>query len=104
MAAAELRETVLGIFNKLLDISHDTQIELDHVHRIPTFRNSAQKTPRDVLCRVHFYKAKEEMMRAAWRKNPVEFNKQEIQVYSDLCRQNKDRRRLLRPLFEPHAV
>lgn len=58
VAASDLREIVLGIFNKILDNPPDTQIELDRVHRIPIARNPAQTTPRDVLCRVHFYKTK----------------------------------------------
>lgn len=100
VAVTELRQTATDIFNKLLDNPPETQIELDRVHRIPTYRNPAQRNPRDVLCRIHFYKIKEEIMRATWRKNPVEIDKQEVQVFSDLCRQTKERRWMLKPLLD----
>lgn len=103
-AASVLRDTVT-VINKLLENPPDTLIELDRVHRVPTARNPAQAAPHDVLCRVHFFRIKEDILRAAWQKGPLDFDREEIQVYPDLCRQTKNRRRLLRPLWDHlHSV
>lgn len=70
------------------------------MHRIPTVRNPKQVKPRDILCRVHIFRIKDEIMRIAWQKGSIKFKEDEIQVFPDLCRQTKDRRRMLRPLLD----
>lgn len=66
VAASELRITVMNMLNKLLGNPLDMQIELDRVHRVPAMRYHAQISPRDIICRVHFFRVKEDIMRAAW--------------------------------------
>lgn len=96
----DLRKTAINIFNKYLGNPPDTHIELDRVHRSPVGFIPEQGSPRDVLCRVHFYKIKEDIMRAVWQKGVLEFAGQEVQVFPDLCRLTKIRRRLMRPLLD----
>lgn len=97
--APELRNTVTEIFNKYLGKTTDTQIELDRVHRSPAGPMLESGPPREVLCRVHFFGVKEEIMRAAWQKGVLEHAGQGVQVFPDLSWQTKRRRRLLRPLL-----
>lgn len=96
----DLRKTAIDIFNKYLENPSDTHIELDRVHRSPVGLISEQGSPRDVLCRVHFYRVKEDIMRAVWQKGALEYAGQEVQVFPDLSWQTKIRRRLLRPLLD----
>lgn len=100
VAGSGLRDSVTVIFNQLLENPPDTLIELDRVHMVPTARNPDQSTPRDVLCRVHFFRIREDIIRAAWQKGPLDFEEVEIQVYPNLCRQTKNRRHLLKPLLD----
>ncbi|PIO09790.1 hypothetical protein AB205_0057590 [Aquarana catesbeiana] len=96
----DLRKTAIDIFNKYLESPSDNHIELDRVHRSPVGLISDQGPPRDVLCRVHFYRVKEDIMRAVWQKGALEYAGQEVQVFPDLSWQTKIRRRLLRPLLD----
>lgn len=95
-----LRDTVMAILNQVLKNPPNTPIELDRVHKVPTTRNPAQTNPRDVLCRVHFFRIKENILRAAWQEGTVKYEGAEIQIYPDLCRQTKIRRRILKPLLD----
>lgn len=85
--ASELRETVMTMLNKILENPLDTHIELDRVHRVPTMRYHAQITPRDIVCRVHFFRVKEDIIRAAWqnKNKTLESKQEEIHIFSDLC-------------------
>lgn len=96
----ELRKTVTDVFNKYLGKTADNHIELDRVHRSPAGPMPEIGPPRDVLCRVHFFRVKEDIMRAAWQKGVLEVAGQGVQVFPDLSRQTKKRRRLLRPLLD----
>ena len=100
VTTADLRGRVSDIFNELLGKSPDDQIELDRVHRIPTGPYPTKEPPRDVLCRVHFFRIKEAIMRAAWLKGPMEINKDIIQMFPDLSQQTRARRRKLKPLLD----
>lgn len=100
----DLRKTVTDIFNKYLGKSSETHIELDRVHRSPVGLTAEKGPPRDVLCRVHFFGVKEDIMRAAWQKGALEYAGQKVQVFPDLSWQTKRRRRLLRPLLDQIRV
>ena len=47
-----LWEAVMIILNQILNNPADTLIELDRVHKVPTFRHPTQLGPRDIVCRV----------------------------------------------------
>lgn len=48
-------------FNMLLDLSR-IELTIDCIHRIPKPRHLEEAVPRDVLLRIHFYQAKEQML------------------------------------------
>lgn len=91
-------------------------MELDNVHRIPGPRAPlpAQRAsadpdlPRDVLCRVHFFTIKEEILHLAWKKGMIDFDEAPIRIFPDISRQTHVMRGLLRPLLEvklkPHTA
>nr|AWH61093.1 L1 transposable element [Pyxicephalus adspersus] len=100
MANADLHATVTTIFNMILDRPLDTPIEIDRVHRVRSVRDRSSNLPNDVLCRVHYYTVKEEIMRKAWRLGPVDFDGASVQLLPDVPAQTLHMRRVLCPLLE----
>lgn len=104
----DLRSTVTAILNQVLGKPPTADLELDRVHRIPGPRPppSAQRSspeldfPRDVLCRVHFFTIKEDILRLAWEKGPIDFDGAPIRIFPDISRQTRTMRGLMRPLLE----
>ncbi|PIO28748.1 hypothetical protein AB205_0221580 [Aquarana catesbeiana] len=105
---SDLRATVVAILNQVLGKPPAAELELDRVHRIPGPRippaasqdPDATDLPRDVLCRVHFFTIKEEIMRLAWERGPIDFDGALIRIYPDISRQTRAMRGLMRPLLE----
>lgn len=62
-----LSATVSAILNKVVKRSSDEPIELDMVHKVAGPRNPSATHPRDVLCRVHYYRIKEDILQKAWQ-------------------------------------
>lgn len=84
-ARGNVRATVTAIFNLLLDKSPSEELELDQCteYRDPLGDASL---PRDVIARVHFYTIKEEILRGAWARGPVDFDGVSIHLSPDLSR------------------
>lgn len=78
--------TVKKIFNFLLEKPETSNIELDRVHQALGPRNIDSTKPRDMICRVHFYREKEEIMRKAREKGQVNLNGTSVYLLHDLCR------------------
>lgn len=83
----DLRKTVTEIFNQIMEKPLENLIELDRVHRVPTTSNIDHAKPHDVFCRVHFFRTREDIIRATWQKGPAVNNGAKIQIYPDLCPQ-----------------
>lgn len=104
----DLRTTVIALLNQVLGKPPASEMELDRVHRIPGPRVTPSATrdpaatdpPRDVLCRVHFFTIKEEILRLAWEKGPIDFDGALIRIFPDVSRQTRAMRGLMRPLLE----
>lgn len=99
-APVDLHATVRDVFNMYLGRPPDAVLELDRAHRSLGPRPPDQQKPRDVICRVHKYLLKEEIMRLAWRKGPLDFDGATIQLLPDVSRHTLWMRRLLRPLLD----
>lgn len=97
-SAQDLRATVVGIFNTLMNKPVSEHVELDRVHRTPGYRNPNMTRPRDVLCRVHYYTVKEEIMTKAQTVGTLDFDGAQISFFPDLSRCTLAKRRALRPL------
>lgn len=95
----DLRATVTAIFNRL-DKPPTAELELDWVHRVQGPIGEDALSPRDVLARVHFYTVKEEIMRQAWVKGPVDFDGAAVHLFPDLLRFTLRMRGMLRPLLD----
>ena len=87
-----------AIFNQLLQRPKDDPIELDRVHRTSGPQTQDPSFIRDTLCRIHFYKIKESIMRAASSQDTILFNNTPVMLLPDLSRQTLMMRKALKPL------
>ncbi|KAM9330759.1 uncharacterized protein PAF06_017819 [Gastrophryne carolinensis] len=55
--------------------------------------------PWDVICRLHYYSVKEEILRKAWERDRICFDGATIQIFPDVSRRSLHMRGLLRPLL-----
>lgn len=95
-----LRTTIVAILNQILGKPPTDHIELDRVHRVPAVSDPLSDRIRDVLCRVHFFTIKDEIVRAAWRQGAIDYEGAKIIIFPDLCRSTLARRGQLKPLLE----
>lgn len=96
----DLDLTLQKIFASLMDSSPSNSIELDRAHRALGPRPSENDRPRDVICRVHYFKQKDQIMSAARSKGPVSLDGYQVNLLPDLSRRTLQLRRALKPLLE----
>lgn len=63
-SGTDLRPTAISILNQVLGREASSSIELDRVHRVGGPGGDRGGCPRDVLCRVHYYTLKEELLQS----------------------------------------
>lgn len=96
---ADLRSTVVNIFNSILRQEQPREIMIDRVYRSlgPPAIDPAR--PRDIICRVHYYTLKEEILRKAWENGQTEWEGSQIQIFPDVSKRTLQMRRSLKPLL-----
>lgn len=97
---ADLKMTVTALFNECLERPTDTPIAIDRVHRTLGPRNTAEDRPRDVLCCLHNYTIKEDILQRAWRRGQIDFDGAQISLLPDVSRRTLQMRRCMKPLLE----
>lgn len=97
--AENLQDTVTAIFQRVL-ASPQSTIELDRVHRALGPRSSDPNRPRDVVCRIHKYALKEQIIRKAWEYGEIDFDGAAIKILPDLSQATLQRRVRLRVLLD----
>ncbi|KAM9315500.1 uncharacterized protein PAF06_006460 [Gastrophryne carolinensis] len=65
-----IKEIVTTLFNDVLDRDLSTPIELDRAQRALGPRSTDPAFPTDIVCRVHLFTLKEEVLRKAWKRAP----------------------------------
>lgn len=93
------RETVREIVRTVLE-DPEIAIELDRVHRALGPRSEDPNRPRDVVCRLHRYTQKENILRRAWEHGDVEVRGTQTKILPDLSRATLRCRAFLRPLLD----
>lgn len=96
----QLAPTITSILNQYVGRDPTADILLERVHRTAGPISPSQDRPRDILCRVHYYHLKEEILRKAWSKGPLDFDRGNIKIFTDVSRRTLTMRRLLGPLLE----
>ncbi|XP_041429830.1 uncharacterized protein LOC121397285 [Xenopus laevis] len=82
----DLHPSIQDIFNNLLGRPNGTHLEMDCVHRETRPFNPDAKYPRDVICRIHFYAEKEQIMRKANERREIDFDGAKLKIFSDLSK------------------
>lgn len=91
---------VTSIFNRYLDRPRDTDITIDRVHRTLGPHPNMPDRPRDVLCCLHSFHLKGEILRQAWRVGVLEFDGTAIHLLPDISRKTLIFRGALKPLLD----
>lgn len=97
---ADLKATVSAIFNTLLEHPPDTCIAIDRVHRTLGPRKDSEDRPRDVLCCIHSYSIKEDILQRAWSRDPIEFDGAQIFLLPDVSQRTLQMHCCMKPLLE----
>lgn len=95
-----MQDTISAIFQQLLGPETPTSMEFDRVHHAQGLRPQDPNRPRDVICRLHRYTQKEQILRAAWANDRIDFDGAELSIYLDVSRATLKRRAILKPLLE----
>lgn len=95
----DLAEWVTAIFLSLLE-TPPPSLAIDRVHRTLGPKSADPDRPRDVLCRLHRYSQKENILCKSWERGNIEFDGVQIQILPDLSRATLQRRALLKPALE----
>lgn len=91
---------VISVFNRYLDRPRDTAITIDRIHRTLGPYPYPSDRPRDVLCCLHSFNLKEEILRQTWRVGVLEFDGAAIHLLPDISRRTLLMRRTLKPLLD----
>lgn len=97
-ADCDLRATIVGVFNKILGKPVTDHIEVDRVHRTSEFKCSNNTQPQKVLCRVHYFVLKEEILCKAASIGTIDFNSAQLSLFPDFSRRTLLKCRSLWPL------
>lgn len=97
---ADLKLTVTAIFNDFLERPTETPVAIDRVHRTLGPRDPTEDRPRDILCCLHNYSVKEDILQRAWRRGNIDFDGAQITLLPDVSRRTLQMRRCLKPLLE----
>lgn len=96
----DLADTEAAIFRNIPGVDLPPRLEFDRVHRALGPRSADPARPRDVVCRLHHYLHKEEVLRKSWEAPAIEFDGVELKILPDISRATLQRRALLKPLLE----
>ncbi|XP_073462226.1 uncharacterized protein [Aquarana catesbeiana] len=99
ITAKELAPTAQKIFGQILGAQAPNVIEIDRVHRVP-LQNTKTDTPRDVICKIHKYTVKENIMKTARNTPIITFEGSNIALYPDISKRTLFKRGSVRPLLE----
>lgn len=95
-----LQETILAILKRVLSPDPPATMEFDWVHRALGPKPQDPDRPRDVICRLHRYSQKDQVLRAAWSRDQIEFDGAPISIFPDVSRATLQRQAMLKPLLE----
>lgn len=94
----DLEEVAVAIFKDILGGSRPEPVKIDRIHRVAGPPNPNR--PRDVLCCLHHFQTKENILRKAWEKGAISFRGGKVLVLQDLASKTLRMRRALKPLLE----
>lgn len=97
--ATALIPTLTKFFNTILNKEPDTSIEFDRAHRALRPQSTDPARPRDVVCRIHLYSLKEEIMRKSRLSADLNIAGSKVSLFPDLSRRTLRLRAATKPLL-----
>lgn len=95
----DLIPSLTKLFNTIFGKYPKDKIEFDRAHRALRPQSADPSRPQDVVCRVHLYSLKEEIMRKARVTGDLTIEGSKIGLFPDLSRRTLRLRASLRPLL-----
>lgn len=95
-----LTPAVTELFNGLFDRLPQTRIEMERIHRALRPKGRETDPPRDIICCIVDYKLKEDILKQARSKHPLQYKGAHIQIFQDLSGITLQHRRDLKPLLD----
>lgn len=80
MSWQELRQAVFATLN-LFFRRDPTEIKIDHVYQVSDLQIDPAGDPLDVLCRLHYFAHKDELLHKAWRSGPLAIEGVPMQLF-----------------------
>ncbi|OCT96570.1 hypothetical protein XELAEV_18008776mg [Xenopus laevis] len=93
----EARQLTEDLFRQLLGLDRDSMIRIERFHRVTTGR---QGKPRDILCCMHHFTQKEEILRKAREAKVLKIADDKVELYQDWAYSTILQRRMLREEVE----
>lgn len=91
----DLRDTVDAIFCWVLDSVPPESLELDLVHRALSPSSTDPNMPCNIICCLHRYTHKEDILRKAWTMETIDFDGATIKILPDLSKATLQRQALV---------
>lgn len=88
------------MFNQLLNKPKETSLEIDRIHRSLGPLNPNPAYPRDVICCIHFFNVKSDILQAARSQESISFNGTPVMLLTDLSRKTLLMRKALKPVTD----
>lgn len=92
----DLRNYANTLFSTLLPELSPIELTIDRIHRIPKPKHLEESIPRDVILRIHFYQAKEQILSKARELTTLPPPYSDIQLFADLSQFTLQMRRQLK--------
>lgn len=99
VGAEDLGEAVVGIFRVVFE-EPEAIVLLDRAHRTLGPRSDDPNRPRDVVCQLHRYTQKENILHRTWDREAIEVGGSQVKILPVLSRATLKRRAFLRPLLD----
>lgn len=96
----DLEDTAVAIFRSLPGTDLPEHVEIDRIHCALGPKPTDPLRPRDVICRIHHYIQKEQILRKAWAAEDPEIDGATVKILPDLSRATLQRRAILKPLLD----
>uniref|UniRef100_A0A8C5QFH2 Uncharacterized protein n=1 Tax=Leptobrachium leishanense TaxID=445787 RepID=A0A8C5QFH2_9ANUR len=93
ISAHDLPDYVTELFQHLLPEATSDSLLFDRIHRLPKPPSAPAKAPKDVLLRLHYYKPREDILRALRHPGALSPTYDHIAIFPDLSRTTLQHRR-----------
>uniref|UniRef100_A0A803J6A6 L1 transposable element RRM domain-containing protein n=1 Tax=Xenopus tropicalis TaxID=8364 RepID=A0A803J6A6_XENTR len=96
----EIHAVLLQIFNSILKKEPDSEIKIERAHRVQKPKAAPLNAPRDILCCLHNFALKEQILLKARDISNLTYEDNTIKLFQDISKTTLTKRKLLKPLTD----